>query len=207
MKVGVRVEEREREKKVMKQIVIVKIPRWVKIVFFLCTMTASASFLVFKTPILLAVADAFLSAALSPASLSLRTIAAELRRYQFCCSLVDIPIVSFARSAIILGVYSLGGEGRRMWRGPLYLGVATACSAASLVVVAAKAAYMFGGGGYARAKAALLVSSAGLAVGHVAVAYRASCRERRKLLVHKIDIEAVSAYHRILQEQRSKLVT
>ncbi|BBH09756.1 alpha/beta-Hydrolases superfamily protein [Prunus dulcis] len=30
-----------------------------------------------------------------------------------------------------------------------------------------------------------------LAVGHIVVAYRTSCRERRKLWVYKIDIEAV----------------
>ncbi|KAG0447357.1 hypothetical protein HPP92_028348 [Vanilla planifolia] len=41
----------------------------------------------------------------------------------------------------------------------------------------------------------LLLSSLALAVGHVVAAYRTSCRERRRLLVYKIDIEAVSAYN------------
>ncbi|KAK6145487.1 hypothetical protein DH2020_022307 [Rehmannia glutinosa] len=48
-------------------------------------------------------------------------------------------------------------------------------------------------GGYAAAmEAAMFVSSLVLAIGHVVVAYRTSCRERRKLLVYKIDVEAVS---------------
>lgn len=99
---------------------------------------------------------------------------------------------------VYIGVYSLC-EGPRLWRGP-YMAAATVCSAASLALVSLKGSYVFmvrenrgGGGGFGRAmEAALFVSSAGLAVGHVVVAYRISCRERRKLLVYKIDIEAVS---------------
>ena len=41
---------------------------------------------------------------------------------------------------------------------------------------------------------ALFICSLLLAIGHVAVAYRTSCRERRKLLVYRIDIEAVSLH-------------
>ncbi|OUZ99088.1 hypothetical protein BVC80_9077g13 [Macleaya cordata] len=45
--------------------------------------------------------------------------------------------------------------------------------------------------GYVRAmEVALFSSSLVLAIGHIAVAYRTSCRERRKLLIYKIDIEA-----------------
>lgn len=39
---------------------------------------------------------------------------------------------------------------------------------------------------------AMLFCSMVLAVGHIVVAYRTSCRERRKLLVYKIDVEAVN---------------
>jgi len=35
--------------------------------------------------------------------------------------------------------------------------------------------------------------SLALAAAHLAMAYRASCRERRRLLVYRIDVEAVSA--------------
>jgi hypothetical protein len=34
--------------------------------------------------------------------------------------------------------------------------------------------------------------SLALAAAHLAMAYRASCRERRRLLVYRIDVEAVS---------------
>ncbi|KAL3837747.1 hypothetical protein ACJIZ3_022338 [Penstemon smallii] len=88
-------------------------------------------------------------------------------------------------------------DGPKLSRGP-YLGIATVCSVASLVFVSLKASYVFMssnsyGGGYVKAtEMALFLSSLGLAIGHVVVAYRTSCRERRKLLVYKIDIEAVS---------------
>lgn len=62
--------------------------------------------------------------------------------------------------------------------------------------VSLKASVVFAGkvrGGYVRAtEIALFICSLALAVGHIVVAYRTSCRERRKLLVYKIDIEAVS---------------
>lgn len=40
----------------------------------------------------------------------------------------------------------------------------------------------------------LFLSSFALAMAHLVAAYRTSCRERRKLLVYKIDIEAVGIY-------------
>lgn len=92
-----------------------------------------------------------------------------------------------------VGVYSLC-DGPRLSRGP-YLGITTMCSVLSLLFVSFKAVYVFGhdGSGHVGApEFALFVCSCALAVGHVVVAYRTSCRERRKLLVYKIDIEAVS---------------
>ncbi|KAL0303860.1 UNVERIFIED_CONTAM: hypothetical protein Sradi_6254100 [Sesamum radiatum] len=133
---------------------------------------------------------------LSPSSLNLQTFSSHLSNYDFRYSLIDIPLVSIIRSAIILCVYSFC-DGPRLSRGP-YLAIATV-SAASLVFVSLKASYLImmssysshSKGGYVRAmEAALFVSSLGLAIGHVVVAYRTSCRERRKLLVYKIDIEA-----------------
>lgn len=98
---------------------------------------------------------------------------------------------------LIIGVYSLC-DGPGLSRGP-YLGIATICSVSSLVFVSLKASYVFAHnssmdrGGYVRAvEMALFVCSLVLAVAHVLVAYRISCRERRKLLVYKIDVEAVS---------------
>ncbi|EEC67365.1 hypothetical protein OsI_34470 [Oryza sativa Indica Group] len=37
----------------------------------------------------------------------------------------------------------------------------------------------------------MLLLSVALAAAHLAVAYRTSCRERRRLLVYRIDVEAV----------------
>lgn len=100
---------------------------------------------------------------------------------------------------LCVGVYSLC-DGPRLSRGP-YLGTATFCSVSSLIFVSLKASYVFGesrnggGGGllYGRAmEVALFISSMALAIAHIVVAYRTSCRERRKLLVYKIDIESVS---------------
>ncbi|KAL6545162.1 hypothetical protein OROHE_009827 [Orobanche hederae] len=211
-----------KEEKTLKRpaVVVIVIPRWVKTLFFLITMLISL--LLFSAPILLVIADAilpaaFMSAALSPTpSLDLVTISSHLNSYDFRYSLVDIPIVSVIRSAVILCVYSFC-DGPKLSNGP-YLGVATVCSAASLVFVSLKASYVFMTGGYSKSGgyvrimvAAMFVSSLGLAIGHVVVAYRTSCRERRKLLVYKIDIEAVSAckngfprYQKILQEARTK---
>ncbi|KAI4306456.1 hypothetical protein L6164_029731 [Bauhinia variegata] len=164
-------------------------------------------------------ADALVPSALlsafSPSSLSLQNLSSHLENYDFRYSLVDIPLLSITRSAVILCVYSLC-DGPRLSRGP-YLGIATICSVMSLIFVSLKAVYVFDlsgaeRAGYARAfEIALFVCSYALAIGHIVVAYRTSCRERRKLLVYKIDIEAISAckngyprYSKILQEERVK---
>ncbi|XP_073146256.1 uncharacterized protein [Henckelia pumila] len=190
-----------KEEKALKKLAFLLVPRWMKTLFFLITMLVSL--LLFSAPILLIIADVLLpsalfSASLPPPSFTLQTLLVHLNSYDFRLSLIDIPLVSIARSAIILCVYSLC-DGPKLSRWP-YLGAATVCSAASLVFVSLKASYVLtngghsSGGAYAEAtELSLFVSSVGLAIGHIAVAYRTSCRERRKLLVYKIDIEAVSA--------------
>lgn len=95
----------------------------------------------------------------------------------------------------------------------------TICSVLSLVFVSLKAPFVFGGasggerGGHAKVtEVALFVCSYVLAVGHVFVAYRTSCRERKKLLVYRIDIEAINSackkgfprYEKMLQQERKK---
>ncbi|XP_009761338.1 uncharacterized protein LOC107798728 [Nicotiana tabacum] len=178
-----------------------RVVRWIKTLFFLISMLISL--LLFSAPILLVIADtllpsALLSASLSPSSLSIQTLSSHLINYDFRYSLIDIPLISIIRSALILCVYSLC-DGPRLSRGP-YLGIATMCSISSLVFVSLKASYVFGNSsrmdreGYVGVmEMALFVCSFALAVAHVVVAYRISCRERRKLLLYKIDIEAVSA--------------
>ncbi|KAM5556668.1 hypothetical protein ABKV19_024181 [Rosa sericea] len=197
-----------------------KVLRGVKTVFFLITMLISL--LLFSAPILLVIADTLLPSALlsasSSASLSLETLSSHFSNYDFRYSLVDIPLISIIRSAVIFCVYSFC-DGPRLSHGP-YLGITTVCSVLSLVFVSFKASFVFGapvvsgsgaeeqGGEYLRAsEIALFICSFALAVGHIVVAYRTSCRERRKLWVYKIDIEAISAckngfprYQKKLQE-------
>ncbi|MED6219072.1 hypothetical protein PIB30_032541 [Stylosanthes scabra] len=200
-----------------------RVLRGVKTVFFLITMVMSL--LLFSAPILLVIADALIPSALlstlsssssssSSSSLSMETLSSHFRNYDFRYSLLDIPLVSIIRSFVIFCVYSLC-DGPRLSRGP-YLGITTMCCVVSLMFVSLKAVYMLGmvdeSSGYVRAsEIALFVCSSALAVGHVVVAYRTSCRERRKLLLYKIDIEAISAckngyprYPKILQEERIK---
>ncbi|XP_052199947.1 uncharacterized protein LOC127806602 [Diospyros lotus] len=188
---------------------VVVVIRGLKTLLFLITM--ALSFLLFSAPVLLALADALLPSALllslSPQALSL--ISPHLTNYDFRISLFDIPLLSLLRSTVILCVYGVC-DGPRL-SGGLYLGIATACSASSLAFVSLKAAsFVFSSGGcrsfpIPAIEAALFACSLALGVGHVVVAYRTSCRERRKLLVYKIDIEAVSMYHKFLQEGRPRL--
>ncbi|KAK7387452.1 hypothetical protein VNO78_28270 [Psophocarpus tetragonolobus] len=187
-----------------------RILRGFKTLFFLITMLISL--LLFSAPLLLVLTDALLPSALlstlSPSAFSLETLASHFQNYDFRYSLIDIPLVSIIRSFIIFCVYSLC-DGPRLSHGP-YLGITTMCSVLSLIFVSFKAVYIFSG--YVRAtEIALFLCSSALAVGHVVVAYRTSCRERRKLLVYKIDIEAISAckngyprYPKIPQEERIK---
>lgn len=97
---------------------------------------------------------------------------------------------------IFTGVYSLC-DGPRLSGGP-YLGITTTCCVLSVVFVGVKGSYVFSvlevdRGEYVRAmEMGLIISSLVLAIGHIVVAYKISCKERRKLLVYKIDIEAVS---------------
>lgn len=100
----------------------------------------------------------------------------------------------------LVGVYGLC-DGPGLSRGP-YLGITTVCSVVSLLFVSVKASYVFGGrsSGFSAAEVALFICSLSLAIGHIVVAYRTSCRERRKLLVYKIDVEAVSLVSSINQD-------
>ncbi|KAJ0255392.1 SUE4 [Hirschfeldia incana] len=190
--------------------------RCIKTIFVLFTMLLS--FILFSAPIFLSVADAVLpSVILSSFSSLLRlspaTVSSHLSNYDFRYSLIDIPLISIIRSAIILCVYGLC-DGPKLSRGP-YLTITMICSICSLIYVSFKAAIVFGepvvGGKFRTEEVALFVCSWVLAIGHIVVAYRTSCRERRKLLVFKIDIESVSAcknvcprYQKILLQERLK---
>ncbi|XP_019456810.1 PREDICTED: uncharacterized protein LOC109357351 [Lupinus angustifolius] len=185
--------------------------RVIKTLFFLITMLMSL--LLFSAHILIVIADAFIPSVLLYA-LSLQTLL-HFDNYDFRDSLIDIPLVSIIRSLIIFCVYSFC-DGPRLSRGP-YLGITTLCSVLSIMFVSLKGVYVFrkwgvdGREGYVYVRCseiALFVCSCALAMGHIVVAYRTSCRERRKLLLYKIDIESISAckngyarYPKFLQEE------
>ncbi|RZC79280.1 hypothetical protein C5167_003493 [Papaver somniferum] len=196
--------------------------RAIKTLFFFISMLISL--LLFSAPVLLVLTDAILPCAILSLSLPSSQLNSSLQNfsytdYDFRFSLVDIPLLSIVRSFIILCVYCLC-DGPGLTRGP-YLAITTFSSVSSLAFVSLKASYVFcvpfvngggGGGGDGHyIRAALITSSIVLAIGHIVVAYRTSCRERRKLLLYKIDIEAVSSckkgfptYNKILQQVRVK---
>ncbi|XP_066387509.1 uncharacterized protein [Miscanthus floridulus] len=174
--------------------------RWAKTAFFLAAMLASL-LLVCAPPLLVVLLDLALPPALLSATLRAGggdgsfapAVVAQARAFNFRSSFVDLPAVSAARALLILCAYVVcGGRGA-------YLGVVVACAAGSVSYVLAKAAAVLPrraaplqAGGDARAVAgpeAMLLLSLALAAAHLAAAYRTSCRERRRMLVYRIDVE------------------
>ncbi|KAJ1693589.1 hypothetical protein LUZ63_010287 [Rhynchospora breviuscula] len=193
------------EKKLFKERLWARPWRWIKTLFFLISMLASL-LLVCAPPLLIILLDLFLPPTL--ASTSFRNnpnfnLSIQIKNFNFRASLIDLPLISIARSLLILCVYAIcDGRGA-------YLGVTTLCSLASAGYVFAKAVAMFGFAAASSGAAdlwwrlnsdrrdetvaveALFLTSLSLALAHIVVAYRTSCRERRKLMVYRIDIEAV----------------
>ncbi|URD82151.1 hypothetical protein MUK42_01469 [Musa troglodytarum] len=157
-----------------------------------------------RRPQLAAVIDLLLplAAVLSADSnspLSASALSAQLKRFDFQTSLVDLALVSAGRCLLILCAYVVCDGCRG-----LYLGFTTLCSLLSIAYLLLKAVSMYmaassppwrprlaADGKDMVAIEALFLSSFALAVAHVVVAYRGSWRERRKLLVFRIDVEAV----------------
>lgn len=99
-------------------------------------------------------------------------------------------------------------DGPALSNGP-YLGTVTLCSFISILVLSIKVC-VFTVNSQIEAEAqsspsrqklhlkkswgmpVLFLSSVAFALGHTVVAYRTSCRARRKLLLHRVDPEAVS---------------
>ena len=105
------------------------------------------------------------------------------------------------------GVYCLfQGPGLSRWP---YLVITLICSLSSATFVFVKACVAAGMGQWHRSSPAittdaLFLSSWMLAIAHMAVAYRTNCRERRKLVVYRIDLESVSvSVLSILKKNRS----
>lgn len=101
-------------------------------------------------------------------------------------------------------------DGPALSHGP-YLATVTFCSIISVILLSIKAC-VFSVNSYLEIEASssisrqklhlkkswgmpvLFLSSVVFAIGHTVVAYRTSCRARRKLLFHRVDPEAVSCY-------------
>ncbi|XP_020593188.1 uncharacterized protein LOC110033515 [Phalaenopsis equestris] len=171
--------------------------RVAKTLFFITNMLASL-LLVCAPPLLVVLLDLLLPstllAAVNGPAFSAPSFASQIRTFRFRGSLVDLPLVSLARSLLILCSY-LCCNG---WEP--YLAVTGVCAGASAGYVLVKAVAMFWPDPSFRFKEgsiveALFLTSLVLAMAHVVVAYRTSCRERRKLVVYKIDVEAVSLYN------------
>ncbi|KAL0732154.1 hypothetical protein Bca4012_028248 [Brassica carinata] len=184
-----------------------KAGRCLKTVFFMVAMLVSL--LVSSLPVLVSIVDVFVPTFLlsSFTCLTCYTFNDHLTRYSFKTSLTDIPLVSLLRSFLVICVYSLS-DGPALSHGP-YLGTVSLCSLVSIVLLSVKAC-IFTANSQLNAESSispsrqrlhlkkswgmpvLFLSSVVFALGHTVVAYRTSCRARRKLLFHtRVDPEAV----------------
>ncbi|CAN7000011.1 unnamed protein product [Brassica oleracea var. botrytis] len=187
--------------------VVEKLGRCLKTVFFMVAMLVSL--LVSSLPVLVAIGDVLVPTFLlsSFTCLTCYSFKEHLSRYSFKSSLTDIPLVSLVRSFLVICVYSLS-DGAALSHGP-YLGTVSLCSVVSIVLLSVKAC-IFTANSQLNAEASispsrqrlhlkkswgmpvLFLSSVVFALGHTVVAYRTSCRARRKLLFHRaVDPEAV----------------
>ncbi|KAL2493425.1 alpha/beta-Hydrolases superfamily protein [Abeliophyllum distichum] len=198
-----------------------KVWRGVRTAYFMVTMLASL--LLVSLPLVVAIGDVVVPCLLisSFTCVNCYSFREHLRRYAFKSSLMDIPFVSIIRSLIITCVYSMC-DGMMLSQGP-YLGTVTLCSIFSILLLSVKAC-VFAVNSQLEAEAStslsrqrqrlhlkkswgmpvLFLSSVVFALGHIVVAYRTSCRARRKLLLHRVDPEAVlsckmvfSGYHKV----------
>ncbi|XP_047166514.1 uncharacterized protein LOC124835593 [Vigna umbellata] len=183
-----------------------KLRRCVRTVFFVVALVASLA--VTSLPVVVAVVDVLVPCFLISNFTCVKCFSFKehFHRYAFNSSLMDIPLVSVIRSLIILCVYSVC-DAPALSHGP-YLGTVTLCSFLSIVLLSVKAC-VFTVNSHIEAEASasfrkqrlhlkkpwgmpvLFLSSVVFALGHTVVAYRTSCRARRKLLFHRVDPEAV----------------
>ncbi|XP_010537960.1 PREDICTED: uncharacterized protein LOC104812487 [Tarenaya hassleriana] len=186
--------------------VVEKTRRCARTLFFMVAMVASL--LVSSLPVLVAIVDVLVPSFLlsSFTCLTCYGVKEHLRRYGFKSSLTDIPLVSVVRSFLVICVYSLS-DGPALSHGP-YLGAVSLCSVVSVLLLSVKAC-IFTVNTQLEAEASLslsrqrlhlkkswgmpvlFLSSVVFALGHTVVAYRTSCRARRKNLYHRADPEAV----------------
>ncbi|KAK9690334.1 hypothetical protein RND81_09G120600 [Saponaria officinalis] len=184
-----------------------RLKRCVRTVFFMVAMMASL--LVQCLPVLVAIGDVVVPCMLISSFTCIKCYGIKellLRRYSFRSSLIDIPLVSLFRSLLITCVYSFC-DAAALSHGP-YLGIVTLCSISSILLLSVKAC-VFSVNSQMEADAShslsrrilhlkkswgmpvLFLSSVVFALGHMVIAYRTSCKARRKLLFHRVDPETV----------------
>ncbi|KAL8465734.1 hypothetical protein ACS0TY_034998 [Phlomoides rotata] len=183
-----------------------KLRRGVRTVYFMVVMLASL--LVVTLPLVVAISDAVLPCLLIPSFTCVKcySIREHLQIYAFRSSLMDIPVVSIIRSFIIICAYSIC-DLHALSHGS-YLGTVTFCSFVSILLLSFKAC-VFTINSQLEDEAStslsrrrlhlkkswgmpvLFLSSVVFALGHIVVAYRTSCKARRKIMLHRIDPEAV----------------
>ncbi|XP_059644056.1 uncharacterized protein LOC132285845 [Cornus florida] len=192
---------------------LVKLRRCARTIYFMVAMVASL--LLLSAPVLVAIGDVLVHCLLvsSFTCVTCYGFKEHLHRYDFRSSLTDIPLVSIIRSIIITSVYSMC-DGPALSNGP-YLGTTMLCSFISVLLLSVKTC-IFTINSQIEAEASsslsrekvhskkswgmpiLFLSSVVFALGHTIVAYRTSCRVRRKLLFHQVDPEAVLSCKTVL---------
>ncbi|KAL0380419.1 UNVERIFIED_CONTAM: hypothetical protein Sangu_0106200 [Sesamum angustifolium] len=183
-----------------------KVRRSVRTVYFMVAMVSSL--VVGSLPVVVAIVDAVLPCLLIPSFTCVKcySFREHLERYAFKSSLMDIPLVSIVRSLIITCVFTMC-DGAALSHGS-YFGSVTFCSFVSILLLSIKAC-VFTVNSQLEAEASislsrkrlhlkkswgmpvLFLSSVVFALGHIVVAYRTSCKARRKLILHRVDPESV----------------
>lgn len=183
-----------------------KLRRGVRTAYFVVVMVASL--LAVSLPLVVAISDALLPCLLIPSFTCVGCVSLRehLRRYAFRSSLMDIPVVSIIRSIIIMCAYSIC-DLQALSHGS-YLGTVTFCSFISILLLSFKACVFTVNSQFEQESSTslsrkrphlkkswgmpvLFLSSVVFALGHIVVAYHASCKARRKLMFHRVDLEAV----------------
>ncbi|KAJ3695236.1 hypothetical protein LUZ60_000613 [Juncus effusus] len=195
-----------------------KLRRGIRTAFFMLTMLASL--LMASAPALVAMADVAVSVVLTSRLTGVghegsRGIRGQIKGYGFRSSLIDIPVVSVVRSLIITCVYALS-DGPCLSTG-LYLPSVTLTALTSVLLLSIKTVLYSPPSSEIGPRPAppslpaqhhhhkihkempvLFISCLVFALGHIVVAYRTSCRAKKKLLFHsRADVESVLAIKKI----------
>ncbi|KAJ9537749.1 hypothetical protein OSB04_030482 [Centaurea solstitialis] len=159
-----------------------KVWRFVRTVYFMVVMVASL--LILFLPVLVAIGDVLVPCVLISSFTCVRcySFKEHLSRYSFRSSLTDIPVVSvFISSVMALCVT------RAIPRNMCIFTVNSQLEAEASSSPSRRRLHLKKSWGMP----VLFLSSVVFALGHIVIAYRASCRAGRKFMLHRIDPESV----------------